>query len=326
MRASLHTASDWIYIPLADSQRSPVSVMVEKQSGSTVRFRTCNPSVDSSEISGLFSLSTCGCRRTERMRKGRLGSAKQWAMCDESTVCCLHISDAATGNAWLCVAAVVAAALGHKKDLSSSLCAPCGILRLMLDPSRAAAVVSCGHLSNGHARDGCRAPHCAGAHGTAGVASSFARTGHRTLKSDSVQAQLVAEADENLSNRGLAPVLTAKQSRAKANDLLGRVEMEEERQRIAEDSAKAQIAAAESPSATLAKIVQTAKLKAEIKVAETQARDVHIGQVASIRFDQQIVHSDGVDDFAGAKSTRSRSSNQRLPRRCEIEIARMESC
>ena len=32
-----------------------------------------------------------------------------------------------------------------------------------------------------------------------------------------------------------------------------------------------------SPSATLAKIVQPTKLKAEIKVAETQARDVLIG-------------------------------------------------
>jgi HlyD family secretion protein len=148
-----------------------------------------------------------------------------------------------------------------------------------------------------------------------------------TLKSDSEQARLVAEADENLAKRGLVPVLTAKQSRAKANDLLGRVEIEQERQRIAEDSAKAQIAAAEAelekvralqalkkrqlaalevragidgvlqqigdtqmlqvgqritPSATLAKIVQPTKLKAEIKIAETQAKDVMIGQIAAI--------------------------------------------
>jgi len=127
--------------------------------------------------------------------------------------------------------------------------------------------------------------------------------------------------------RGLVPVLTARQTRAKANDLLGRVEIEEERQRIAEDSVAAQIAAADAelektraqlalkkrqlaalqvragidgvlqqigdtqvlqvgqritPSATLAKIVQPTKLKAEIKIAETQARDVLIGQVAAI--------------------------------------------
>jgi HlyD family secretion protein len=148
-----------------------------------------------------------------------------------------------------------------------------------------------------------------------------------TLQSDAEQSRLVAEADENLSKRGLVPVLTAKQSRAKAADLLGRVEIEQERKGIAEASAKAQIAAAEAeldkvrallalkkrqlaalevragidgvlqqigdtqmlqvgqritPSATLAKIVQPTKLKAEIKIAETQARDVLIGQVAFI--------------------------------------------
>lgn len=37
-----------------------------------------------------------------------------------------------------------------------------------------------------------------------------------------------------------------------------------------------------SPSATLAKIVQPSRLKAEIKVFETQARDVQIGQKASV--------------------------------------------
>jgi len=37
-----------------------------------------------------------------------------------------------------------------------------------------------------------------------------------------------------------------------------------------------------TPSATLAKIVQPAKLKAEIKIAETQAKDVQIGQIAAI--------------------------------------------
>ena len=37
-----------------------------------------------------------------------------------------------------------------------------------------------------------------------------------------------------------------------------------------------------TPSATLAKIVQPTRLKAEIKIAETQAKDVLIGQVASI--------------------------------------------
>jgi len=37
-----------------------------------------------------------------------------------------------------------------------------------------------------------------------------------------------------------------------------------------------------TPSATLAKIVQPTKLKADIKIAETQAKDVQIGQLAAI--------------------------------------------
>jgi multidrug resistance efflux pump len=148
-----------------------------------------------------------------------------------------------------------------------------------------------------------------------------------TLKSDTEQAQLIAQADANLAKQGLVPVLTAKQSRAKADDLLSRVSIEEERLAIAAQSATAQVAAAQaeleknrallalkrrqlaalrvqagidgvlqqvgdlqplqqgqriSPSATLAKIVQPSKLKAEIKIAETQAKDVLIGQVAAI--------------------------------------------
>jgi HlyD family secretion protein len=148
-----------------------------------------------------------------------------------------------------------------------------------------------------------------------------------SLLSESEQARLVAEADENLSKRGLVAVLTSRQSRAKANDLLGRVAIEQERQVIAERSAQAQISAAEAelekgramfelkkrqqsalqvragidgvlqqigdtqvlqvgqritPSATLAKIVQPTRLKAEIRIAETQAKDILIGQKATI--------------------------------------------
>jgi HlyD family secretion protein len=148
-----------------------------------------------------------------------------------------------------------------------------------------------------------------------------------TLKSEAEQASLVAQADANLLQQGLVPVLTERQSRAKATDLKGRVEIEEERLRISADSVKAQLIAADaelektrallalkgrqlaalkvlagidgvlqqigdtqtlqvgqriSPSATLAKIVQPTKLKAEIRIAETQARDILIGQLAAI--------------------------------------------
>ena len=67
-----------------------------------------------------------------------------------------------------------------------------------------------------------------------------------TLKSDTEQAQLVAQADANLAKQGLVPVLTAKQSRAKADDLLSRVSIEEERLAIAAQSATAQVAAAQA--------------------------------------------------------------------------------
>src|SRR6185503_1521275 len=48
------------------------------------------------------------------------------------------------------------------------------------------------------------------------------------------------------------------------------------------DAVMLQVGQRVTPSATLAKIVQPTKLKAEIKIAETQAKDILIGQVATI--------------------------------------------
>ena len=148
-----------------------------------------------------------------------------------------------------------------------------------------------------------------------------------SLKVDLTQSGLEADADEALAKTGLVAPLTAKRSRAKADELVSRLEIEEERLRISQDSVKAQVAVQEAeiekirallalkrrqlealrvkagidgvlqqigdavmlqvgqrvtPSATLAKIVQPTKLKAEIKIAETQAKDILIGQVAAI--------------------------------------------
>ncbi|MCI0748240.1 MAG: efflux RND transporter periplasmic adaptor subunit [Verrucomicrobia subdivision 3 bacterium] len=148
-----------------------------------------------------------------------------------------------------------------------------------------------------------------------------------SLRSDYEQAKLEAEADNNLSKRGLVPILTARRTRARADDLGARLQIEEERLKISEESTEAQLAVQEAevqkvrallelkrkqvealqvragiegvlqqigdavtlqvgqrvtPSATLAKIVQPAKLKAEIKISETQAKDVQIGQIAAI--------------------------------------------
>ena len=153
------------------------------------------------------------------------------------------------------------------------------------------------------------------------------RAATATLKSECEQAKLEAQADENLAARGLVGTLTAKRSRAKADDLEARLQIEEERLRISVDSAKAQLAVQQAdlekarallalknkqveglqvragingvlqqigdlvtlqvgqrvtPSATLAKIVQPSKLKAQIKIPETQARDILIGQPADI--------------------------------------------
>ena len=148
-----------------------------------------------------------------------------------------------------------------------------------------------------------------------------------TLKSEAEQARLVADADESLFKAGLIPALVSRQSRSKADDLVGRVSIEEQRLAIGDESAEAQLAASAatldktrallalkrrqlaalevragidgvlqqigdgqpiqvgqrvSPSATLAKIVQPTRLKAEIKIPETQAKDVIIGQLAQI--------------------------------------------
>jgi HlyD family secretion protein len=148
-----------------------------------------------------------------------------------------------------------------------------------------------------------------------------------TLKSDHTQAKLEAEADDELSQNGLVAGLLAKRSRAKADELLLRLELERKRLENGTNSALAQIAVQEAeleklraslrlkegqvqglrvragiegvlqqigdtqtlqvgqrvtPSATLAKVVQPSRLKAEIKIAETQAKDVQIGQLAEI--------------------------------------------
>src|SRR5688572_12357712 len=63
-----------------------------------------------------------------------------------------------------------------------------------------------------------------------------------TLKSDYEQAKLEAQADENLAKRALVATLMAKRSRAKADDLGARLQIEEERLRISGDATKAQLA------------------------------------------------------------------------------------
>jgi HlyD family secretion protein len=144
-----------------------------------------------------------------------------------------------------------------------------------------------------------------------------------TVESDSHQALLQAETNQELYKEGLVAEITLKLSKVRAEELASRNEIEKKRLAVYSESAKAQIAAQEAriaqlralaelkktqldalhvragirgvlqelplqpgqsvkPGTTLAKVVQPDKLKAQLKIAETQARDVQIGQLATI--------------------------------------------
>ena len=144
-----------------------------------------------------------------------------------------------------------------------------------------------------------------------------------TVESDFHQAELQAETNEGLHKEGIVASLVLKLSEVRAEELKTRNSLEKERLAIAEDSAKAQLEAAEAhfqqlkvqaelmhsqmdalkvratipgvlqevpvqvgqltqPGTMLAKVVQPNKLKAQLKIAETQAKDIAIGQPASV--------------------------------------------
>jgi len=137
------------------------------------------------------------------------------------------------------------------------------------------------------------------------------------------QSRLTAERDSNLYKEGLLIELTMKLSNISAERLSRRVEIEQERLKINEDSIKAQLVAQQarveqlralarlkrsqveslkvragatgvlqeldvkvgqrvSSGFLLAKVAQPERLKAELKVPETQAKDIIIGQKAAI--------------------------------------------
>src|SRR3954471_15818653 len=148
-----------------------------------------------------------------------------------------------------------------------------------------------------------------------------------TLKSQMNLAILDAEADATLAAERLVAGLTAKRSRANADELKARYEIELKRLDIANEAIKAQLAVQEAKveqlraslrlkeqqveslkvragingvlqrlgdtqvlqrgqqiaaGANLARVANPNKLKAEIRIAETQARDILIGQSAEI--------------------------------------------
>ena len=143
------------------------------------------------------------------------------------------------------------------------------------------------------------------------------------VESEYVQAKLKWERDEALLKEGLTPDLTVKLSKATADELAKRFEIDKTRLAISTQSEKAQMDAQRvqieklqaayklkrqqveeltvragtsgvlqqmpvevgqrvTPGTILAKIAQPSHLKAEIKIPETQAKDVALGQLAEV--------------------------------------------
>ncbi len=148
-----------------------------------------------------------------------------------------------------------------------------------------------------------------------------------SLKLDYSQADLEAQADEELASLGLVPTLVLKRSRARAEELKTRYEIEQQRLEISRDAANAQLAVQKSKleqcraqarlkqqqveslkiragidgvlqklgdkdplqvgqqlvaGANVARVADPLRLKAEIKVPETQAKDILLDQVAIV--------------------------------------------
>jgi HlyD family secretion protein len=148
-----------------------------------------------------------------------------------------------------------------------------------------------------------------------------------SLKADLAQASIEADADEELMRDRLVPVLTAKRTRSRANELQERFELEQERLTMSDKTTRAQVRVQEAEVERLRKqaelkqqqldslkvragitgvlqrigderplqigqqitagtmialIANPAKLKAQVKVADTDARDIQFDQPAVI--------------------------------------------
>jgi len=149
------------------------------------------------------------------------------------------------------------------------------------------------------------------------------RAAAANIESESRQAQLQAEADEALFKENLQGALVAKKSRARADDLSNRAEIELRRLDLAEKTLKSQLAVQEAEvsrlrttyqlrqeqlerlkvragikgklqvvpvevgsqlaaGANVARVADPGRLKAELRIPETQTRDIEIGQLAEI--------------------------------------------
>lgn len=149
------------------------------------------------------------------------------------------------------------------------------------------------------------------------------RANEAQMQSDATQAKLESERDDALLKLKIGSDLTARISRARAESLVIRLQLEKERLAIAEKATQAQLAAKQADveqnralhklrlrqrdalrvragihgvlqlvpvevgqqfalGANLARVADPARLKAQIRIPETQAKDVLIGQKAEV--------------------------------------------
>lgn len=149
------------------------------------------------------------------------------------------------------------------------------------------------------------------------------QAGAATVETDYQQAQLNAEANDELAKDGLVSKIILKQSKMRAAELGTRNELEKRRIAMTTEAVKTQLAVTQStldqrrtlvdlrrkqvsdlrvragmhgvlqqlaaevgqqvtPGANLARVSNPNKLKAEVKIAETQLKDIHIGLLATI--------------------------------------------
>jgi HlyD family secretion protein len=149
------------------------------------------------------------------------------------------------------------------------------------------------------------------------------RASAANMESEARQAELQAQADEALAKEGLQGAIIAKKNRARADDLVARSKIEQERLSLAERTLKSQLAVQESEvsrlrttyelrrqqleklkvragikgklqvvpvevgaqlaaGANVARVADPTRLKAELRIPETQTRDIEIGQLADI--------------------------------------------
>jgi HlyD family secretion protein len=151
------------------------------------------------------------------------------------------------------------------------------------------------------------------------------------VRSDYEQAKLQHEVDLKLFNEGIDADVTQKLSKVREDQLKIRLDLEQERTRVAADSAQARLQAQQahleqaramyalrksqadalhvkagitgvlqllpvdvgqsvSVGTNIARVADPKKLKAEIKIAETQAKDITIGQSATVDTRNGIVN------------------------------------